>query len=291
MLTDNGGAVVNVLVYDAYGNLIASNGVLQTAYLYSGQQFDPDLGLYLNRARYLNTGTGRFWTMDSTEGDQEDPLSLHKYLYAADDPVDNEDPSGNDYGDFDITIGSIFGFLSLIGPAVTSEPVFSSIAYSPSIIVYISVDAGAPMGFDPKAIQTKLQTELSANVFDHPPAGRSVTIKVHEESSGPGILGWVGSPKHTYVDRVDWKLKADDIASSNAGRTSINELKLVKSFSGPTTQTYVNIFAHEVIWLNAGGHWDHFSPVGEIGCRTPYAYNPYTVLPGHRTDLRSDFGF
>jgi hypothetical protein len=33
---------------------------------------------------------------------------VHKYLYAQDDPVNNEDPSGNDYGDFDIRLGSIF---------------------------------------------------------------------------------------------------------------------------------------------------------------------------------------
>jgi RHS repeat-associated protein len=88
MLTDIGGNVVNIMVYDAYGNLIASNGVLQTAYLYSDQQYDYDLGLYYNRARLLNPNTGRFWTADITDGNNEDPLSLHKYLYAEDEPVD-----------------------------------------------------------------------------------------------------------------------------------------------------------------------------------------------------------
>jgi RHS repeat-associated protein len=48
------------------------------------------------RARYLNPNTGRFWTMDSYEGDNEDPLSLHKYLYGGDDPVNVTDPSGHD---------------------------------------------------------------------------------------------------------------------------------------------------------------------------------------------------
>ena len=96
MLTDIGGSVVNVMVYDAYGNPIASNGVIQTVYLYSGQQYDSDLDLYYNRARYLNTSTGRFWTMDTYQGNNEDPLSLHKYLYAADDPVNMVDPLGHD---------------------------------------------------------------------------------------------------------------------------------------------------------------------------------------------------
>jgi len=34
--------------------------------------------------------------MDTDEGDEDDPISLHKYLYAEADPIDNTDPSGND---------------------------------------------------------------------------------------------------------------------------------------------------------------------------------------------------
>jgi RHS repeat-associated protein len=95
LLISIGGNVVNQFTYDAYGSLIASNTSPQTAYLYCGQQFDSTLGLYYNRARYLNPNTGRFWTMDTDEGDNEDPLSLHKYLYAEADPMDNDDPTGN----------------------------------------------------------------------------------------------------------------------------------------------------------------------------------------------------
>ncbi len=96
LLVDIGGNVTNLFAYDAYGTLIASNTSPQTMYLYCGQQFDQNLGLYYNRARYLSPNTGRFWTMDTYEGDQEDPLSLHKYLYAEADPVDGIDPSGHD---------------------------------------------------------------------------------------------------------------------------------------------------------------------------------------------------
>jgi cell wall-associated NlpC family hydrolase len=37
--------------------------------------------------------------MDTEEGDDQDPLSLHKYSYAEGNPVGNLDPSGNDVGD------------------------------------------------------------------------------------------------------------------------------------------------------------------------------------------------
>src|SRR5262249_4101248 len=55
-----------------------------------------DLHLYYNRARYLNTSTGRFWSMDSFEGEVESPQSLHKYLFASADPPNRIDPSGNE---------------------------------------------------------------------------------------------------------------------------------------------------------------------------------------------------
>ena len=43
---------------------------------------------------YLNPDTGRFWSMDSYDGNNNDPRTLHKYLYSADNPVMNADPSG-----------------------------------------------------------------------------------------------------------------------------------------------------------------------------------------------------
>jgi RHS repeat-associated protein len=55
------------------------------------EQHDPDLRLYCNRARYLNVSTGRFWTMDTFEGRSQEPLSLHKYLYAGANPVNHID--------------------------------------------------------------------------------------------------------------------------------------------------------------------------------------------------------
>ncbi len=45
-------------------------------------------------ARWMNPSTGRFHTMDTFEGRQTDPPSLHKYLYAEANPVENSDPSG-----------------------------------------------------------------------------------------------------------------------------------------------------------------------------------------------------
>ena len=95
-LTDTTGAVTDTYDYDAFGNLIHSTGTTPNNYLFAGEQFDSDLGLYYNRARYLNVSTSRFWTMDTFDGVSYDPQTLHKYLYTSADPVNSIDPSGHD---------------------------------------------------------------------------------------------------------------------------------------------------------------------------------------------------
>jgi RHS repeat-associated protein/uncharacterized repeat protein (TIGR01451 family) len=95
-LTDMAGAVTDTYDYDAFGNIIHSTGSTPNVYLFAGEQFDPNLHLYYNRARYLNVTTGRFWSIDTFEGDDESPISLHKYLYSHGDPLNNIDPSGNE---------------------------------------------------------------------------------------------------------------------------------------------------------------------------------------------------
>jgi RHS repeat-associated protein len=58
------------------------------------EQFDPALGIYYNRARYYDQRQGRFWTMDALEGSIDEPLNLHRYLYASGNPPNRRDPSG-----------------------------------------------------------------------------------------------------------------------------------------------------------------------------------------------------
>jgi RHS repeat-associated protein len=94
LLTNTAGAVTDTFDYDAFGNLINRTGTTPNDYLYTGEQFDSNLGFYYLRARYMNPSNGRFFTMDSYEGDAYDPLTLHKYLYAGNDPVNMIDPSG-----------------------------------------------------------------------------------------------------------------------------------------------------------------------------------------------------
>jgi RHS repeat-associated protein len=93
-LTNSVGAVTDSYEYDAFGNSFTKVGTTPNNYLYRGEQYDTDLGLYYLRARYYNPATGRFMSRDPLDGNAIDPASLHKYLYADGDPVNAIDPSG-----------------------------------------------------------------------------------------------------------------------------------------------------------------------------------------------------
>jgi RHS repeat-associated protein len=63
-LTDRNGAVTDTYTYEAFGNILTTTGSTPNNFKFAGEQFDPDLGLYYNRARYLDVRQGRFWGMD-----------------------------------------------------------------------------------------------------------------------------------------------------------------------------------------------------------------------------------
>ena len=94
-LTDASGATTDTYEYDAFGNKIDSTGTTPNNYLYRGEQYDPDLGLYYLRTRYYNPLTGRFLSRDPEDGIPTDPMTMHKYAYADGDPVDSADPTGS----------------------------------------------------------------------------------------------------------------------------------------------------------------------------------------------------
>ncbi len=94
MLANAAGAVTDTYAYDAFGNLLNQTGSTPNAYLYRGERWDQDLGLYYLRARWYNPATGRFMSRDPYAGSIWDPASLHRYNYARANPVNYIDPSG-----------------------------------------------------------------------------------------------------------------------------------------------------------------------------------------------------
>jgi RHS repeat-associated protein len=97
LLLDNTGTVIDPYTYDGFGSRVSATPTAANNYLYCGEQFDPDLGMYYLRARYYSPDKGRFWNMDFEDsGDVEDPLSLHSYDYCKAAPINLSDPTGHD---------------------------------------------------------------------------------------------------------------------------------------------------------------------------------------------------
>jgi RHS repeat-associated protein len=94
-LSDAGGSLTDSYDYEAFGELLSQGGSTENSYLFTGEQFDQSLDHYYLRARYYDQSIGRFTQQDTWSGQSQRPITLHKYLYAGNDPVLMVDPSGN----------------------------------------------------------------------------------------------------------------------------------------------------------------------------------------------------
>jgi RHS repeat-associated protein len=93
-LTDEAGQITDGYTYTAFGELLGHTGSDPQPYAFAGEPLDSSSGLQYHRARWLDPRTGRFLGMDPFPGSQDDPVSLHRYLYAGADPVALADPTG-----------------------------------------------------------------------------------------------------------------------------------------------------------------------------------------------------
>lgn len=89
-LTNASGVVAQTYTYDSFGNQTASSGSLTNFFRYAGREFDTETNLNYDRARYYDSGAGRFIS--------NDPIGFaggtNQYVYALNSPVDLVDPSG-----------------------------------------------------------------------------------------------------------------------------------------------------------------------------------------------------
>ncbi|MBX7136249.1 MAG: hypothetical protein K1X67_26560, partial [Fimbriimonadaceae bacterium] len=90
-------AVTPLGTQDAWGNYRFTSE-LETSHNrfgFTGHYWDKEASLYYAKARYYDPFTARFTQADSFLGKVDDPPSLHRYAYAADNPTMYVDPSGH----------------------------------------------------------------------------------------------------------------------------------------------------------------------------------------------------
>jgi RHS repeat-associated protein len=85
-------AIANSYTYDSFGKTTTSTTTVANSIRYAAREFDSETGIHNDRARYYDQSTGRFVS--------EDPVGFaagetNFYRYAANDPNDYIDPTGN----------------------------------------------------------------------------------------------------------------------------------------------------------------------------------------------------
>jgi RHS repeat-associated protein len=111
--------VIQADTADEFGVVTQAQGTSAQPFGYTREQQDAESCFVFLRARYYDPALGRFLSRDAAFGSIADPRSLHRYAYAANDPVVLRDPSGQRFCDgCDGVGGSGFAGTSPIGGAV-----------------------------------------------------------------------------------------------------------------------------------------------------------------------------
>ena len=89
------GMVTNAYQYDPYGEVTLGSADHEDFYGYNAESYNPNTGLEYLRARYYNADMGRFFQEDTYLGKITDPLTLNRYAYTKNSPMNYIDPSGH----------------------------------------------------------------------------------------------------------------------------------------------------------------------------------------------------
>ena len=93
------GTVLAAYTYDAWGNVLTSEGSLATSnpIRYRGYYFDTETSLYYVSSRYYDPEIGRFINSDDIDylGADGSPLSYNLFAYCMNNPVNRFDVNGN----------------------------------------------------------------------------------------------------------------------------------------------------------------------------------------------------
>lgn len=93
-VTDAAGTVRERIRYAPFGAAEADTAAAQSRYKYTGQELDPESGLYHYGARYYDPTLYRFVSPDAVAG-WADPQMLNRYSYVRNAPLDFVDPTGH----------------------------------------------------------------------------------------------------------------------------------------------------------------------------------------------------
>ena len=272
-LSDEAGNVTDSYVYGAFGNLRDRLGTTVNNYLYTGEQYDPDSGFYYLRARHYMPETGRFATIDPFEGHPGNPLTLHRYMYANDNPVMFVDPGG----EFAFSIASVL-VITELGTSCLND-FFSSLAElfrSEDVLLYTGSEA------------EKAKTQVR-RLKDKSLTAREIVRKLEKyiKSKAEAIIvkayrGAIARYQHS-ARTVDYDPYVNDMYVKYA--KYLGESKREKWHTRPAEIA----LAHELI--HALHHFEgSHSPIKDVEEAKTVGYGIYSGYPYTENKIRDDYG-
>ncbi len=118
-ISDEVGQAVAQYVTSAFGVLIAEADSTSNSFRFADERTDESIGVVHLRARDYDLATGQFMTRDPYVGRVDDPTSLHRYIYAHQNPITNRDPTGEStLAEQAVVGGLINGFASGVTSAL-----------------------------------------------------------------------------------------------------------------------------------------------------------------------------
>ncbi|MHC1725319.1 MAG: RHS repeat-associated core domain-containing protein [Syntrophobacteraceae bacterium] len=106
-MTNASGESKQTATYYPFGETRDSTGPEDFDYKFTGQENDPETGLYYYGARYYDPEIGRFISPDSIVQAPGDPQTLNRYSYCRNNPLMYTDLSGHWF--FAIILGAFIG--------------------------------------------------------------------------------------------------------------------------------------------------------------------------------------
>ncbi|QQR84148.1 RHS repeat-associated core domain-containing protein [Candidatus Peregrinibacteria bacterium] len=94
VMTDASGNDIKQMEYAPFGEVMGASGPGDTKYQFTGQEYDPESELVYMNARYYSPSLGRFIQKDPVVGYEGNALSWNPYVYANNNPLRYNDPTG-----------------------------------------------------------------------------------------------------------------------------------------------------------------------------------------------------
>lgn len=184
--------VANSYTYTPFGSFYDGEAPAETVenpFKFTGQWHDAEINQYYLRARMYDPAMMRFTSRDPVRGKNQEPLTLHKYLYCLNDSVNSRDPSGRLY---DRITGAIYGGYAMHAAAIGTAAYGVATGNDDFLYAGIAMEGTIGLGMATGAITGPNPAALKAFVTSY--AACSVISAMTPDGVADMAAVWAGDP-------------------------------------------------------------------------------------------------